>query len=264
VTSPVSVDLRSERAITELSKGLVYLIKAHVVSIEESKDVSSDERGRNVDVNDRRGMDLAVVRRPVKGESPFYKRVRGVEVGADVTRRRFTAMLVPDAEWYEGRASIVFETCRDWGWDPSGGPGALRLLLHGASSIWYWLGSITSASTLTSTSSGTYTQPFSNDGLLDSKTLRDNARNFFSVIVGWRNRSGILVVFEGVDETTCQRCGLHTIEVNPRHAVGLNGGPQWDSRREVEGGVWDDRGVSMTVLVLFSAPSTLSEILGSG
>jgi hypothetical protein len=82
-------------------------------------------------------MNLAVVRGPIEGESSFYKRVRGVEVGVDVTRRRFTAMLVPDPEWSEGRASIVFETRRDWGCDPSGGPMALRLLLRGASSIWY-------------------------------------------------------------------------------------------------------------------------------
>jgi hypothetical protein len=111
---PVSVDFRLERAITELPEGLVYSVKAHVVGVEESKDVSGDERGRDVDVNDRHGMNLAVICRPVKGESPFYKRVRGVEVGADVTRRRFTAMLVPDVEWNEGRASIVLETGRDW------------------------------------------------------------------------------------------------------------------------------------------------------
>jgi hypothetical protein len=113
--SPVSVDLRSERAVTELPEGLVYLVEAHIVCIEKPKDVSGDGRGRNVDINDRHGMDLAVVCGPVKGESPFYKRVRGVEVGADVTCRHFTAMLVPDVEWYVGGASIVFETCRDWG-----------------------------------------------------------------------------------------------------------------------------------------------------
>jgi hypothetical protein len=72
------------------------------------------------------------------------------------------------------------------------------------------------------------------------------------------------VVFEGIDEATCQRCGLRTIEVNPRHAVGLNGGPQWDSRGEVEGGVWDNGGVSVTILVLFSAPSALLEIICGG
>jgi hypothetical protein len=258
------VDFRSERAITELPEGLVYSVKAHVVGVEESKNVSSDERGWDVDVNDRHGMNLAVVRRPIKGESPFYKRVRGIEVGADVTCRRFTAMLVPDAEWNKGRASIVLEAGWDWRCDSSGGPRALHLLLRGASSIRYWLGSITSASTLTSTSSDTYTHPFGNDGLLNSETLRDDACDFFSVIVGWRNRIGILVVFKGIDEATCQRCGLHTIEVNLRHTVGLNGGPQWDSRREVEGGVRDDGGMSVTVLVLFSTPSALSEILCGG
>jgi hypothetical protein len=69
------------------------------------------------------------------------------------------------------------------------------------------------------------------------------------------------VVFEGVDEVICQRCGLRTIEVNPRHAVGLNGGPQWESRGEVEGRVRDEGGVSVAVLVLFSTPSALSEIM---
>jgi hypothetical protein len=109
-----------------------------------------------------------------------------------------------------------------------------------------------------------YTHPFGNDGLFDSEALCDDARDFFSVIVGRQNRSGILVVFEGIDEATCQRCGLRTIEVNPRHAIRLNGGPQWDSRREVEGHVWDNGSVSVAILVLFSTPSTLSEIMGGG
>jgi hypothetical protein len=113
------------------------LVKTHVVSIQESKDVSGNGRGRDVDVDDSRGMDLTMVRGTVNGESPFYKRVRGVDVGADVMRRRFTAVFVPDAEWYEGRASIVFEACRDWGCNSSGGLRALRLLLRGVSSIRY-------------------------------------------------------------------------------------------------------------------------------
>jgi hypothetical protein len=117
---------------------------------------------------------------------------------------------------------------------------------------------------LTSTSSGTYAQPFGSDGLIESETLRDDACDFFSVIVGRRNRSGILVVFEGIEEATCQRCGLRTIEVNPRHTVGLNGGLQWESRGEVEGCVWDDGGVPVAILVLFSTPSTLSEIVCGG
>jgi hypothetical protein len=73
-----------------------------------------------------------------------------------------------------------------------------------------------------------------------------------------------LVVFEGIDEATCQCCGLCTIEVNPCHAVGLNGGPQWESRGEVEGCVRDERGVPVAVLVLFSTPSALSEIMVGG
>jgi hypothetical protein len=223
--SSIVVNLRSERAVTELPDGLIDSVKTHVVSVEKSKDVSVDRRGRDVNVNDSRGMNLAVVRGPVKGKPPFYKRVRGVEVGADVMRRRFTAVLVPDAEWYVSRASVVFEACQDWGHDSSGGPRALHLLLRGASSIWYLLGSITSASTLTSTSSGTYTQPFGSDGMVDSEAVGDNAGNFFPVIVDWRNRSGILVVFEGIDEATCQRCGLRTIEVNPHHAVTIRTEP---------------------------------------
>jgi hypothetical protein len=57
----------------------------------------------------------------------------------------------------------------------------LRLLrVSGASSIWYRLGSVTSAST----SSGTYTQPFSSDDGVDAEALRDDVRNFFSVVMG--------------------------------------------------------------------------------
>jgi hypothetical protein len=206
-------------------------------------------------------MDFAVIGGSVKRQPPFYKRVRGVEVGTDVTCRRFTAVLISDMEWDEGRALIVFEAGGDWGWNSSGGPRALRLLrVSGAASSWYWLGSVT----LTSTSSGTYTQPFGSDDWIDAEALRDDARDFFSVVVGWQNRSGILVVFEGSDEATCQCCGLRTIEVNPRHAVGLNGGPQWESRGEVEGRVRDDGGMPVAILVLFSAPSALSEIMGGG
>jgi hypothetical protein len=109
-----------------------------------------------------------------------------------------------------------------------------------------------------------YTQPFSSNGWIDAEAFCDDARDFFSVVVDWQNRRGILVVFEGIDEATCQRCGLRTIEVNPRHAVGLNGGPQWESRGKVEGCVRDDGGVPVAVLVLFSAPSALSEIMGGG
>jgi hypothetical protein len=92
-----------ERAVTDLPDGLIDSFETHIVSVKESKDVSSNRRGRDIDVGDNGGMNLAVISGPVKGESPFYKRVRGVKVGADVTCRRFTAVLVPDTEWYEGR-----------------------------------------------------------------------------------------------------------------------------------------------------------------
>jgi hypothetical protein len=185
-------------------------------------------------------------------------------MGPDVTHRRL-ATVVLDTEWDESRASIMFEAGWDWGCISSGGPRALRLLrVSGASSTWYWLGSVTSASTLTSTSSGTYTQPFGSDGGFDAEALGDDARELVCATVGRWNRSGILVVFEGIEEATCQRCGLRTIEVKPRHAVGLNGGPQWDSRGEVKGRIWDDGGVSVAVLILFSTPSALSEIMSGG
>jgi hypothetical protein len=73
------------------------------------------------------------------------------------------------------------------------------------------------------TSSASYTQPFGNDDLVEPKSLREDSCDFVAVVVRWRNIAGILVVFEGTDEVSCQRCGLHTIEVNPRHAVGRNG-----------------------------------------
>jgi hypothetical protein len=78
--------------------------------------------------------------------------------------------------------------------------------------------------TSTLTSLGMYTHPFSNDGWLEPEALGNDACDLVTVC-SWRNLSGIFVVFEGVEEVTCQRCGLRTIEVNPHHAVGLNGGP---------------------------------------
>jgi hypothetical protein len=59
--------------------------------------------------------------------------------------------------------------------------------------------------------------------VVESESLSDDTRDLLAVVVGWRNLNGILVVFEGADEVSCQRCGLRTIEVNPRHAVGRNG-----------------------------------------
>jgi hypothetical protein len=54
-------------------------------------------------------MDLAVVSGPVERQTPFYKGVWGVEVSADITRWRFTAVLVADTEWDECQTSVMFE-----------------------------------------------------------------------------------------------------------------------------------------------------------
>jgi hypothetical protein len=94
----VTVNLGVERTITKLPDGLIDVIVTHVVSIEEAKNVGGDERGRYVDVNYGRRVNLTVVCGPVDRQPPFYKRVRGVEVGADVMRRRFTTVLISDAE----------------------------------------------------------------------------------------------------------------------------------------------------------------------
>jgi hypothetical protein len=61
---------------------------------------------------DSRSVDLAVVGGPIERQTPFYKGVWGVKVSADVTRRRFTAVFVADAEWDEGRASVMLEARR--------------------------------------------------------------------------------------------------------------------------------------------------------
>jgi hypothetical protein len=124
----VAVNFRTEGAITDLPNGFVYTIVPHVVAVKESEYVSGDHGGRGVDVDHGGRVDFAVIGRPIERQPPFYKRVRGVEVGADVTRRRFAAVLVSDTEWNESRASIVFEAGGDWGCISSGGPRALRLL----------------------------------------------------------------------------------------------------------------------------------------
>jgi hypothetical protein len=107
--TPVTVNFRSEGTVTDCPKGLIYAVVVHIVGVKEAEDVSSNDRRGNVDINHGRCVDFAVVSRPVKRQPPFYKRVRGVEVGADVTRRRFAAVFVSDTEWDECRASIVLE-----------------------------------------------------------------------------------------------------------------------------------------------------------
>jgi hypothetical protein len=124
----VTVNFRTEGTITDLSDSFVYAIVPHVVAVKESEYVSGDDGGRCVDVNHGCCVDFAMISRPIERQPPFYKRVRGVEVGADVTHRRFAAVFVSDTEWNESRASVVFEAGWDWGCNSSGGPRALRLL----------------------------------------------------------------------------------------------------------------------------------------
>jgi hypothetical protein len=211
------------------------------------------------------GMDLTVVSGTVEGESPFYKGVRSVEVDVDVMHQRFTAIVIVDTEGDIGRASVMFEARWNWQYGSSNWSIDLRLLcISRTLSVRYWLGSVTLALTSVLTSSAMYTQPFGSDSQVNTKSLGDDTGNFPSVVVGWWNHSGIFMVFKGINEVTCQCCGLCTIEVKPRHVLGLNGGPHWESRGEVECGIWDDWGMTMAVLVLFSTPSAASEIMRGG
>jgi hypothetical protein len=63
---------------------------------------------------DGSGVDLAVVSGPVKGQTPFYKGVWGIEVSADITCRCFTTVLVVGMEWDECRASVMFKAGGYW------------------------------------------------------------------------------------------------------------------------------------------------------
>jgi hypothetical protein len=151
-------------------------------------------------------------------------------MGADVTGRYFTAVLL-DTEGDERGASVVLEAQRCQRYGSSSWSTALCLLrVSGTSSVRYWVGLTTSAFTVARSSSASYTQPFGSDGRVNSEPFCDDAGDFSAVIVGRRNRSGIFVVFEDIEDASCQRCGLHTIEVKPRHAVGRNGSLHWDSR----------------------------------
>jgi hypothetical protein len=98
------------------------------------------------------------------------------------------------------------------------------LRVSGVSGIRYWLGSVTSALTSAPTSLVAYTQPFGSDIRRDTEAFCDDSRELLPIVVGWQNLSGILVVlFETVDEASCQRHGLRMTEVKSRHAIGQNG-----------------------------------------
>jgi hypothetical protein len=130
-----------------------------------------------------------------------------------------------DVEGNVCRASVMLEAlqCRQCG--SSSWLTDLSLLwVSGASGIRYWLGLVTSALTSAPTSSVAYTQPFSSDVRRDTEAFCDDLCELLPVVIGWRILSGILVVlFETVDEASCQRRGLRTTEVKSRHAIGQNG-----------------------------------------
>jgi hypothetical protein len=124
-----------------------------------------------------------------------------------------------------------------------------------------------------------YTQPFGNQGFGKPETLGDDVRikpnsfckdsgDLVSVVVGRWNLSGILTTLvESCDELICQCAGLHTIEVKSCHAVGMNGSLQllsMDGRGAEDVAVWYEGGVSMAVLLLFTAASASSPIHGGG
>jgi hypothetical protein len=104
--------------------------------------------------------------------------------------------------------------------------------------------------------------------LVDAEPFCEDTHELPLVVIGWQYFSGIfMVLFKGIKESTCQCCGLHTIEVNLCHTVGQNGSLHWDLRLgwgEVESGVRNDRGMPMAILLLFSTSSTASEIAVSG
>jgi hypothetical protein len=133
----VPIDFGLERPIANLTYGLVHVVVPHVVSIEKPKYVGGDGRGRNVNVDNGRGVNFAVIGGAVKRETPFYKGVRSVEMGPDVTRRRFTAGVSSDAEWNECWPSVMLEAWRSRRWGSVSDLAWLsRLRVKGALVIW--------------------------------------------------------------------------------------------------------------------------------
>jgi hypothetical protein len=58
---PVSVDFGPKGPITNLPDSLIDLIVLHVVSVKKPKYFGGNRRGRNVNVYDGRGVNLAVI-----------------------------------------------------------------------------------------------------------------------------------------------------------------------------------------------------------
>jgi hypothetical protein len=81
--------------------------------MKKPKNVGCNGRRGNVYVMDGGGMDFAVVGGTIEGQPTLYVRVGGVEMGPDIPRRRFAAVVL-DAEWDVRGASVVFEARRCW------------------------------------------------------------------------------------------------------------------------------------------------------
>jgi hypothetical protein len=84
----------------------------HIVSVQQPQEIGCDHGWGNIEVVNGGSVDLAAISGPIEGQTPFYKGVWGVKVSADVTRRRFSAVLIADTEWNEGRASVMLEARR--------------------------------------------------------------------------------------------------------------------------------------------------------
>jgi hypothetical protein len=188
----------------------------------------------------------------------------------DIAGQDFLALFCQDAEGNVSRALVMFKAqwCQRYrSLDRS--PSCQRLAcVRGVSSALYRLGSTTLVLTSVWTSSMAYTQPFSNDSLVNTKSFCEDSCELPVVVVGWQNLSGILVVLlECVDEATCQCCGLCTTEVESCHTTGRNRSLQWElrlGRGEVKHGIGDNGGMPMEIFSLLATLSALSEIIVGG
>jgi hypothetical protein len=105
----IPIDLGPERPIAYLTDGLVDVVVPHIVSIKKPKYFGGNGRGRNINVDDGCGVNLTMVGGAVNREMPLYKGVRSVEMGPDVTRRRFTAGVSSNTEGDERRSLVMLK-----------------------------------------------------------------------------------------------------------------------------------------------------------
>jgi hypothetical protein len=111
--STVSGHFGHQRTVANLAERLIHAVMPHIVSVKKPKNVSRNGRRGNVNVMDSGSVDLTVIRGTIERQPPFYEGVRSVEMGPDIPRRRFVAVVL-DAEWDKGGASVVFKARRCW------------------------------------------------------------------------------------------------------------------------------------------------------